>query len=459
MTDKIVVVNELEKPDFHKQRLVLFFKGQPFSAFFSFLLAGLLYFYYREKNTSIHHYWLLTQFACFAIRLGFVAIHKKEILKGKVLENTYAGVLFITAAAWGCVIYLYFPLSTEFEIAFPLIFPLSVLVGGVTKMGQSHRSSLSYTFGVISFFTSYYIVNWSSASYLMICAGSLFALFMFQTSKQNYKSYQELENAILENKEHLKELESKLKVEQELSLQKAITAQSSKLATLGEMAGGIAHEVNNPLHIIKNSALQIDRRLKKIQVEDDFIQKKVNNIQLTVDRVGKIIKGLLRISRTHDPSDLSKRNLKEVIQESLQLSEEKFKIAGIDLRIDLPEDIHIFVNDIAFSQVVINLLNNSYYFINTLEKPWVEIKLEKLENGMVSISFTDSGAPIPKEEQEKLFNPFFSTKKVGEGTGLGLSVSKTILQEVNGDLTFKDTDHPCFIITLPTTQYSLKDAA
>ena len=89
------------------------------------------------------------------------------------------------------------------------------------------------------------------------------------------------------------------------------------------------------------------------------------------------------------------------------------------------------------------------YDIKNTENAWIKIKAEVLDNGFLELTITDSGLPIPAHIKEKIFQPFYSSKPVGEGTGLGLSLSKGILNEHGGDLDLKDGDHPCFVLTFP----------
>lgn len=169
-----------------------------------------------------------------------------------------------------------------------------------------------------------------------------------------------------------------------------------------------------------------------------------------IDRISNIIRGLLLFS-SRDQEKKHRVSLNEVIQESLFLTREKLRIKNIDLKFKVDNslsDYLIEVDQKLLQEVITNLINNSYYFIKDDHSPWIEI--EVFENKKrVSLTITDSGKEIDKKIQSKIFDPFFSTKEHGAGTGLGLSSSRGIIESFNGELTLIDSHHPSFLITLP----------
>jgi len=221
------------------------------------------------------------------------------------------------------------------------------------------------------------------------------------------------------------------------------------MSSLGEMAGGIAHEINNPLAIIGLSANQISEALAKTPADLSFAKESAEKIVQTVRRIGKIVKGLRSFSRSGEKDPFSPSHLKQIIDDTLELCRERFNSGGIQLTVDCPSDLMIPCRAVQISQVFLNLLNNSFDAIADLPSPWIRIQVTE-SNGYVDIRITDSGAGIPPKIAEKLMAPFFTTKEVGSGTGLGLSISKGIVEDHRGTLEYvSESKHTEFLIRLP----------
>lgn len=232
--------------------------------------------------------------------------------------------------------------------------------------------------------------------------------------------------------------------------------QSNKMRALGEMAGGIAHEINNPLTIIKGSLKSLSRLL----TPDEFskVDHVLERVEKNVDRMSKIIQSLRVVSRGDVTKDhTTPVTINEVLDDTLGCCQEKFRYSNVDLSVEIdPEikDIQYNMNRILLSQVFLNLLNNSFDAIKTLKTRWIKITVRK-EDQKIHFYFIDSGEGLPKEIQNKIFQPFFSTKEIGEGAGLGLGICKSILASLKGsiyiDSNFSNT---CFHIVLPIERSS-----
>lgn len=228
------------------------------------------------------------------------------------------------------------------------------------------------------------------------------------------------------------------------------SAKNSKFAALGQMSSGIAHEINNPLTIIKGLTYVIPK-----MVELDNKQKILDNtkkIEDTVDRIAKIIKSLRAYARDEAQEPLKKESVAHIIHSTLDLCSEKYKNMGIELKLDLyPTDIYISARAFQISQILINLLNNaSEEILQYNDSRWIQISTKKSDQGKIEISVENSGPKIPHEIAAKLFVPFFTTKEPGKGTGLGLSISQGIARSHNGDLKLDMTgQYTKFILILP----------
>jgi PAS domain S-box-containing protein len=228
--------------------------------------------------------------------------------------------------------------------------------------------------------------------------------------------------------------------------------QSNKMASLGEMASGIAHEINNPLAIIKMTALQMQ---KNINEDNTVLKNGVTKIDSTVDRISKIIQGLRTFSRDgrNDPFEIV--SFDHLIDDILSFCKERLKHHSIQLiKEDFDPNLVFEGRQIEISQVILNLLNNAIDAVDPLEEEDKWIRISAKNNGsFLEIKITDSGKGIPLETQAKMFQPFFTTKEIGKGTGLGLSLSLTIIKNHLGEI-FLDNDSPntCFVLRLPNQQ-------
>ena len=228
---------------------------------------------------------------------------------------------------------------------------------------------------------------------------------------------------------------------------------SSRMSSLGEMASGIAHEINNPLTIILGNADLLDNLLEFDQIDRKKSKKYINQISQTVHRIAKIIKGLRSFARdtTHEPFE--KCVVKDVLNDSLELCHERFKIHGIKLILpdNLDNTMCFWGRSEQITQVLLNLLNNAFDIANESVNPidkWVKVSI-KLLLGRIQISVSDSGNGIDSDKLQKIFEPFYTTKKVGKGTGLGLSISKGIIELHQGKIYVdKFSNHTTFVVEL-----------
>lgn len=245
-----------------------------------------------------------------------------------------------------------------------------------------------------------------------------------------------------------------------LSSQREKLVASAKMSSLGEMAGGIAHEINNPLTIIIGKTSLLKRRIEGSDnaLSNNFkynhsIAEELTNIQNTAKRIGSIIRGLRSFSRNAENDQMERIQVSGLIDETLDFSRERFKFHAINLKVQMDEGDSLFINGRAAEllQVLVNLLNNAYDAVEPLKEKWVEINVGHGE-GICKISVTDSGDGIDPEVLDKIMMPFFTTKEVGKGTGLGLSISKGIIENHRGRFYYDTASaHTSFVIELPLT--------
>jgi C4-dicarboxylate-specific signal transduction histidine kinase len=235
-----------------------------------------------------------------------------------------------------------------------------------------------------------------------------------------------------------------------LKEQKMITEHASKLAALGEMAGSIAHEINNPLAIIQGYSEILQTKLNRGQYDSTEIKNGLNRIEQTCRRISAIIVSLRSYARNDASDKLVICSAREIVGETLELCREGLKDREIEVfwENDRVPDIAILGSRAGLMQVLLNLIANARDAIATLPTRWIRISIEdQRDDASVIIRVSDSGHGIPKDLQEKIMLPFFTTKPIGKGTGLGLSISRNLMQSMGGELDLDRTDtHTSFII-------------
>jgi len=236
--------------------------------------------------------------------------------------------------------------------------------------------------------------------------------------------------------------------------QEAALVHASKMSSLGEMAGGLAHEINNPLAIIHGYSEKVLVDLKAGRVSPERIHSSVEKIMKTADRIAKIIKGLRSFARDGESDPYETASAAQLVQDTLEFCNARFASHGVKLEVaPLAEDFRIECKPVQLSQVLLNLLNNAYDAIEKTPDPWIRIEVAPPEAGRFRIRITDSGRGIPAEIAERIMQPFFTTKEVGKGTGLGLSISSGIIRDHKGTLTLDPSSpNTCFVIELPVSQ-------
>ncbi|MGE3973536.1 MAG: ATP-binding protein [Bdellovibrionales bacterium] len=241
--------------------------------------------------------------------------------------------------------------------------------------------------------------------------------------------------------------------EKELKAQQAIAASSMKMSALGEMAAGIAHEVNSPLAIISTLAGQLKDMIEDDELDTVTLKETAQTIEATTFRISKIINALKTFSRNADGDVFTRVSVSSIISDTLVLCQQKLKHLQINLEVPNTSDsIKVDCQAIQISQVLLNLLNNSVDAVATESEKWIRIEVKELDDE-VEISVTDSGLGIATDTAEKIMQPFFTTKEIGKGTGLGLSISKGIVEIHKGRLLLDTTSRNTrFAVILPKNQ-------
>lgn len=235
-----------------------------------------------------------------------------------------------------------------------------------------------------------------------------------------------------------------------LSSDPASLEKESKLSTMGQMASSIAHEINNPLSVIRMNAEILLEYCNEAQQSEKILEK-CRKIISTADRISGIIRALKSISASASKPSFQWTKLSSVIDDVADLCSSRFKLANIPLDIDLSEirDMDFYIDSAQISQAVINLLNNSFDAIQELPEKWVRLH-GHVDAETLCLMVTDSGNGIPEEILKDILNPFYSTKENHQGLGIGLNLVQSYAAFHDGRLNYELVDgHTTFGLELP----------
>jgi histidine kinase len=240
--------------------------------------------------------------------------------------------------------------------------------------------------------------------------------------------------------------------------------QAGKMATVGQMATGVAHELNQPLSVIKTGSSFLARKIERNEpVDAQTMARLLSKIDSNVDRATKIITHMRQFGRMSD-MQLAQVNVNDVLAKASEMFSQQLKVRGIEVKWELEKDIPVVEADPdRLEQVFINLVLNAR---DAIESKWEDGKPGKngdsiiistlKDKKFVTIKVADTGPGIPEHIADKIFEPFFTTKEVGRGSGLGLSISYGIIKDCKGDISVQSRPGKgtVFTIRIPQKEYS-----
>ena len=215
---------------------------------------------------------------------------------------------------------------------------------------------------------------------------------------------------------------------------------ASRMGALGEMATGISHEINNPLTILKGYLFLIQDLLSRPSMDHERATELVSKAVKTADRMGKIVKGLQEFANEEERDEVIPYSLLRCWERTLAFSRERLVTHGIGIVVDdWSPDLLVMTRPSDLTQVLISLLLNSSDAIMDSEIRWIRVSVMERDERVI-FRFQDSGDGIPEAVASQIFTPFFTTKDPGAGTGLGLSVARTMIMSTGGELRYVPTE-------------------
>jgi len=245
--------------------------------------------------------------------------------------------------------------------------------------------------------------------------------------------------------------------QEQLALERLL--REKRIEALTHMAAGLAHEISNPLAIIFGLATDLVQLAQaQTPVDPHEVRVACESILKTAHRASNILRGLRGFAReaAQDPMELA--SIYEIVDQCVELQQARLERHDVELTVVMETGIpRILCREVQIGQILTNLVNNAFDAITQSDSPsrstgrWIEVAV-RLKDNHIFLDITDSGPGIEDHFKAHLMEPFFTTKELGLGTGVGLSLSRAIAQDHNGTLTLlKDTENTTFRLTLPIT--------
>lgn len=213
--------------------------------------------------------------------------------------------------------------------------------------------------------------------------------------------------------------------------------EQSKMAALGQLAGGIAHEINNPLAAVRGRLYIMRLGLESARKPDTSeLLREIQTVDRLTVRISEIINALKVFSRKDPDAKLSVFPLMEVVKEVATVSSDKVRMTDCQLELSVPADLFVEGRRVDLMQILVNLINNSCDAVSRLSDRWVRLEAVATRES-VELRVTDSGHGIPEEVAKRMMEPFYTTKEVGQGTGLGLSISRSLAENMGAQLEYE----------------------
>jgi signal transduction histidine kinase len=281
-------------------------------------------------------------------------------------------------------------------------------------------------------------------------------IFLHKRAERELRKYRSrLEEMIEERTKEIKvQCDARMEAEKKHSEAVQLTEQSSRLASVGVMAAGITHEINQPLNAIKVTAdsIQYWHKRNPGKLPEPFIEQ-LKSISKSVYRIVEIIQHMRTFWIQPDSPKISLINLNQAVKNALSLTRQQLTAHHINHQfVSKSNPIPVKGNLIHFEQIVLNLISNA---IHSLDETARDDKLIQLTtasvNGLATLTIQDNGTGLPVDNTDRLFNPFFSTKNSGEGMGLGLAIVKNYIDKYNGNVTAENNQKggATFVIRFP----------
>lgn len=233
-------------------------------------------------------------------------------------------------------------------------------------------------------------------------------------------------------------------------LEQTLSLRAEQLASLGEMAAGIAHELGTPLGALQGRLELLDQTLAAGRSDPEEVRKTVRILSALGDRMTRTLRAVRNLARDASADPFLEVPVERIVRDALAVLEERLEKTGVEVRVEpFDPELHVTCRETQIGQVLLNLIANAADAVQDRRERWIRIEVAR-SHDHVTIAVSDSGPGIPEKIRADILQPFFTTKPAGQGTGLGLSVSRAFVEAHAGTLALDPGSHRTrFVVSLP----------
>ncbi|MCO4754026.1 MAG: HAMP domain-containing histidine kinase [Bacteriovoracaceae bacterium] len=383
--------------------------------------------------------WLVAVIVTNIGRLYLGISYRRNILKSKDATKLnkhlvkYRVTTLLCALSWGLVSIITMKHAPDELDGIIVAFVLSMAAGGSISNVADKLTAIAFALLLIVPFMVRTLYIGSDHCLMFFLAQFVF-LGVLGTVINRFNSGL-LKNAKLsmEKKKFLEELEEKFALQQELKEEKLKSFNSSKFASIGEMAAGIGHEINNPLTIVMGHHWKLQKKLESANASSEVLEE-LESAKLATVRIGNIVKSMRQLSRVNMHEDFESFDTDKIVETVMPLL---FKsLQEKDTEVVLPISSFSVEGHLSqYAQIFYNIMDNAIAALEFSEEKTVRIECHE-HGDYVELSVANCGEEIEKNVQDRMFHPFFTTREIGKGTGLGLSLAKKMIEQNCGEVIY-----------------------
>jgi signal transduction histidine kinase len=434
-------------------------KGIPAAMTFG-IFAVVIFFY----HFNVEHYLFWIRSSCVVVLISSILrfYFSKKMVQDNDQDDCWLHLrltIWLTAVAWGII----FCLTTIELKTFGVDYAIMMLIlSGFTSSSLAtiaYDKMLFFPFQILLLVPvmvvgAYHGVQTGEHGYYVM------SLFLLVAMLYQLKQFGTFKDALIGQFTYRLELEGSyhaLKESQDALIAQTVKLiQASKVSALGDMAGGLSHEVNNSLMVILGSIQQLERNIRSDHGKNPAYENKILMARNAINKIKSVVDGLKFFSQQMEKAPKENVSLEEIIQRTLNFCFEIIKANAIRLDVDKIPSVELNCQPIQITQICFNLLKNAFDALEKSTNPehkWIRISfIPRLDELYVIVS--NGGPKISDAAAAKVFQPFFTTKDVGKGTGLSLSISKGIAREHFGDLNLdEEKENTTFVLNLPIQKF------
>ncbi len=402
----------------------------------STIVATFLSIYTSQVTGSQSPYYWLSTFTIYLAARYFSRVwFQKNVESAKedpnIFENIHTTVSLYAGLQWGIFALIFIDPIKHNDLFFVCLASITgIAAGSIPTNAASKKSSIVYLLSLLVPIVIVCTRLEAPMSYMMSSLSVLFITVMIRGAVKIHSSIFENIKLRIENEEIYQELKQS---EESKMLARLEAYENSKMASIGKMSAGLAHEINNPLTVI-NGHIRIMARscTDKSKIMQNGFKQSLENIE----RISSIIHSLRNVSKVDGNKEKEVFDIRDSIQEIINLSREKMKIDKITLIYDPPlTNMKVESHKSVVADIIISLINQSIYHATKNTEAWIQINLTTNHN-YIMVEIIDSSLPIEEDKQDRIFDPFFSTSSILDSTGVNLSKAKLSAQNFGGDLKY-----------------------